>query len=102
MYTANNLVQGKVYCFKVHARNDYGYGAFGDVYCELAAQIPAKPQPPITSFAADFVTVDWTAPDNGGSPITSFTVYLRTVHELTFHVQTLYCDGSDSTIMADT
>lgn len=79
-----NLIQGKIYSFKVTARNDYGYGAYSEVHSELAAQIPAQPQPPVTSFAADDVTVTWVAPDNGGSPITSYTVTLRTVDDITF------------------
>lgn len=49
----------------------------------------------MTSFAADDVTISWVAPDNGGSPITSYRVILRTSDGVTFLEQTLYCDASD-------
>lgn len=45
------------------------------------------------------MTVSWTAPDNGGSPITSYTIYLLT-NAGDYITYTDHCDGSDSTIMA--
>jgi hypothetical protein len=68
----------------------------------LAAQTPAQPDPPTTSFATDQVTLTWVAPDNGGSPITSFTVTIRTSDDTTFLTLLDYCDGSNNAIMAAT
>jgi len=36
-YTAHNLMKGKVYSFKVQARNIYGYSAFSTEVSILAA-----------------------------------------------------------------
>ena len=76
-YTATGLTQGLEYTFKVRARNDYGYGEFSNSVSVLAAQTPATPIPPQTQFANDQVTLTWTAPDNGGSPITSYTITIQ-------------------------
>lgn len=45
----------------------------------LAAQVPDVPEAPVTSFDAnaDTVIVDWIAPNNRGSPITSYSIYFR-------------------------
>jgi len=40
-----------------------------------AATVPAAPDAPSTSATADAVTVSWTAPDDGGSPVTGYRVY---------------------------
>lgn len=86
-YTATGLIQGATYRFKVQARNVYGYsfGTTNEVSI-LAAQIPDIPLAPVTSFIAntDTVRVTWVAPDNGGSPITSYTVYFADLGEANY------------------
>jgi hypothetical protein len=104
-YTATGLTQGLTYRFKVQARNIYGFslGTTNEVII-LAAQIPDVPSAPVTSFIAnsDTVQVNWVAPNDGGSPITSYTVYFADLGQLNFIAQPAYCDGSDQTIMANT
>ena len=76
IYTAMGLTQGATYQFKVRARNVYGYGEFSNIVTILAAQIPAQSDAPVTTFVAaeDNLVITWVAPDNGGSPITSYTI----------------------------
>jgi hypothetical protein len=98
------LNAGTTYSFKVQARNEFGLSASSDPVSILAAQEPAQPEVPSTTFALDgtTVTIDWSAPSDMGSPILGYRVYIRKVDGLTYHQEHSYCDGADSTIMAQT
>ena len=82
----------------------YGYGEFSNTVTILAAQIPAQPDAPVTTFVAaeDNLVITWVAPDNGGSPITSYTILIRHSDGSSFLTQLDHCDGSDATVMAET
>jgi len=47
------------------------------------------------------VVIEWTAPYDGGSPITSYTIEIRTSDVDVYAVDAVNCDGSDSTILAE-
>jgi hypothetical protein len=51
------MMQGKVYTFKVKARNIYGFSVFSDSVSILAAQVPAQPQAPSTVWRPDDVVI---------------------------------------------
>ena len=74
-YTAVGLSMGTSYTFKVLARNAYGQSVYSTELIVLAAQIPDKPIPPVTSIAGPNVHITWQAPTNGGSQITAYKVY---------------------------
>lgn len=93
-YTALNLVQGKKYTFKVEAYNIYGYSAYSVPVSILAAQIPAIPAAPVTIWRPDDVIVDWTAPDDGGSPIVSYRILIRQADGATYSTALINCDGT--------
>lgn len=79
-YTAIGLTQGSVYKFKIETRNSYGTSFFSNTVEILAAQEPAQPVAPVTTWHGlgfDYVEVTWVAPDNGGSPITGYVVKFR-------------------------
>lgn len=63
----------------------------------LAAQVPAQPSAPTTTWSPDNVVITWTAPDNGGSAITGYTVKIRQSDDTTFTVDSANCDMSSST-----
>lgn len=44
----------------------------------------------------------WIAPDNGGSPITHYTIYFRAVDGTTFFTQLDFCDGTNPIIRDST
>ena len=46
--------------------------------------------------------IDWTAPNNGGSPITGYKVYIRSSDQTSFLLELNSCDGADPTIVANT
>jgi hypothetical protein len=58
----------------------------------------------VTSFDAlnEDIIVSWIAPDNGGSPITSYTIELRHYDEASFSTELVYCDGSIDIIRTST
>jgi hypothetical protein len=61
--------------FKVDVRNNLGYSVSSAAVSILAAQLPYTPNAPNTTFGADGnVVINWTAPNNGGSDITSYTI----------------------------
>lgn len=66
-YTYNDVDSGQTYKFKVRARNSEGYGLDSNEEVILAAQIPNQPIAPAPYFTPDTVTIDWMAPNEGGS-----------------------------------
>ena len=56
------------------------------------------PSAPTTIWSPDDVIVSWVAPDDGGSPITSYTIYIREDDQSTYSLQLSNCDGSDQVI----
>jgi hypothetical protein len=82
----------------------YGYSIlYSNEVSILAAQIPAVPAAPTTEFvaASDAVVVSWVAPDNGGSPIISYTILIRESDGVTYTTELGDCDGSDPTIVSN-
>lgn len=85
-YTVTGLSLGTYYIFKVTATNAWGTSDYSATVTILAAQQPNVPLPPVTiflrgtspqSYSAQTdtsVQVTWTAPYNGGSPITGYRV----------------------------
>jgi hypothetical protein len=96
-YTATSLSQGRTYQFKVRARNVYGFSVFSSTISVLTAQPPAQPISPTTVWSPDNVIISWTSPDNGGSPITGYTVTIRQADGSTFTSDLTNCDMSAST-----
>jgi hypothetical protein len=48
------------------------------------------------------VVIDWTAPYNGGTLITSYTIEIRTSDISVYEIDSVDCDGEDSTILSET
>ena len=64
------------------------------------AAIPTVPNKPLTFVNGDNVYVDWDAPYNGGSVITSYTILIKETDGVTWTQEMTNCDGTDSTIVA--
>jgi len=92
------LTQGKTYVFTVSARNSYGPSEASSALSVLAAQIPAIPAAPTTSFDGSNVIVTWTAPDNGGSAITAYTIRIKQ-NDGVYTTVNSTCNGSGATIV---
>lgn len=76
-FVDTGLVSGSYYKFRVRSRNEFGYSDYSDELQLLIAFVPTRPVPPTTSVIADNVILTWTAPFNGGSPITSYLITIR-------------------------
>jgi hypothetical protein len=51
----------------------------------------------VTAFEADNVVITWTAPNDGGSALTGYTVSIRTSDEVTFITEPTNCNMTLST-----
>jgi hypothetical protein len=96
-YTATSLTQGATYKFKVKARNIYGDSVFSETVTILAAQVPAQPVTPVTTWIPNIVVVTWVAPDDGGSPITGYKVTIVENDGVTYSAEQTNCDMTAST-----
>lgn len=75
--TITGLTDGVTYQFEVRATNGFGSSAFSapsNAVTPLAATVPGAPTGVTASAANAQALVVWTAPSNGGLPITSYTV----------------------------
>ncbi|HWX44563.1 MAG TPA: Ig-like domain-containing protein, partial [Solirubrobacteraceae bacterium] len=75
--TISGLTGGTTYTFTVQASNADGSGAVSEPSNAVTPTAPTAPSAPtgVTATAGNgSATVIWTAPSNGGSPITSYTV----------------------------
>jgi titin len=72
-YTASSLTANLIYTFKIEARNLIGYSAYSSEVAVRAAAKPSQPAAPLTTVVSNSgVTISWTPPNDGGSPITSY------------------------------
>jgi hypothetical protein len=84
-FTANGLIADSIYTFKVMSRTLVGYGEFSSELAVRAAAKPDTPTQPVTSTIQNTdVVITWTAPYDGGSPITAYVVKIRTNDNLTY------------------
>jgi hypothetical protein len=73
--TFTGLTNGTTYTFTVTATNSTGTGpTSAPSNAVTPASVPAAPTNVIAKAAVRSATVTWTAPSNGGSPITSYTI----------------------------
>jgi hypothetical protein len=67
----------------------------------IASSVPFRPDPPATTAVSNTaVTITWTAPNSGGSPISSYTIKIRHSDNVTYSDQTSNCDGSNPAIFS--
>ncbi|MEV4119810.1 fibronectin type III domain-containing protein [Micromonospora sp. NPDC049645] len=80
--TLTGLTAGASYAFRVAAVNAFGTGAESPASAAVVPYtLPGAPTNTSATAGTNAATVSWTAPANGGSPITGYTVtpYLGTV-----------------------
>ena len=75
-FLVTGLTNGQTYRFKVRAFNAFGAGAFSPNSNAVTPQstVPAAPALPTATAGDRQAVVGWTAPDNGGEPITGYDV----------------------------
>lgn len=72
--TITGLTNGTSYDFKVLATNSQGPGDYSPVTSATPSTVPGAPGAPSVTAGNGQVSVSWTAPTTGGSPITGYTV----------------------------
>ena len=78
------MIAGNTYKFKVEAHNAIGYGTASTTFAIIAATIPDVPQPPLSTFNGESVTLSWIVPFNGGQAVNGYTITIRQVDDITF------------------
>jgi len=63
--------------------------------------VPSKPDAPLTTIQNATVVVTWAAPNNQGSPITSYLVTFQSTSG-SYLTELTNCDGSSTTIRTST
>lgn len=101
-YVATGLQYGTTYSFKVESRNSYGYSTYSSVFSILCAIEPDTIAAPTTHIDLDKVVVDWFAPNDHGSPITGYNVYILQNDKVTYSEETIDCVGTSSALMSNT
>lgn len=96
------MTQGSTYEFSVAAENTKGFSAESNILTLTFASAPSTPATPSTTVSGSNILIDWEAPNDNGSPITSYTVLIKYSQGYTFREDSVNCDGSDSTIIANT
>ncbi|QLH07035.1 fibronectin type III domain-containing protein [Nitrosopumilus ureiphilus] len=72
--TVPNLTNGIPYSFRVSAVNSVGTGSVSNTTTVTPATTPGIPTSIATIPADSQITLSWTAPSNGGSPITDYII----------------------------
>ena len=73
----NGLTRGRLYRFKIQARNFNGWGPQSDIGAFYTCVRPSGLRiPTITATTSDSMTLTWEAPsDDGGCPIVGYAVF---------------------------
>lgn len=83
---SDGIVSGQVYKLWVWAWNKYGYGPWSDILTTKAANVPTKPDTPVTSVSNTNVLISWTKPNEGSSAITAYQIEILEDNSLSsFH-----------------
>lgn len=79
-YTVTGLTKGTSYKFRFRARNEIGWSDYSAETVIIAASAPSQPsKPTFVSATATSITLNFdTNVDNGGSPITLYTLEMNT------------------------
>jgi hypothetical protein len=98
---SSGITQGVIYTFRIKSANQWGWAtSFSPSVQILAASVPAKVSQPITSYdpANGNVNVQWTQPNNHGSPLTAYKIEFLDA-SFVYRI-TSECDGSLSPVLS--
>jgi predicted phage tail protein len=88
-----DLTDGANYKFAVRAQNAEGFGPYSASTTLMAATQPSKPlTPTILSASSASISIQWTQPASGGSPITNYNVYVAVGPTVTDSSYSLHAD----------
>ena len=73
---ADSVTAGVTYNFWVTATNYIGVGTASNKLQVTASQVPDAPDIPVATATYNSIQITWQAPNNQGSPVTYYTVFL--------------------------
>jgi fibronectin type 3 domain-containing protein len=82
-YTDNGLINGNVYYYRVSAVNAMGEGIQCPEVHNSPGAVPAAPVISGDAFSGGSVDFIWSSPENGGRPISGYTVFRGTSPDFT-------------------
>jgi len=93
---ATGLTRNTAYFYTARAHNSAGWSAWTGIkaFWTLSSFPDTPAAPSISSITQGEARVSWSAPSNGGSAITAYTVQIATNYGFTTIVQTLTVGGS--------
>ena len=100
--TSFHLVPGANYRFKVQARNSVGFSLLSTDVTIRAARRPDAPENVITTNILNTnISISWSAPYDGGSPITSYVIQIQRSDNVSY-AENSYCLGTNLEILTTT
>jgi hypothetical protein len=99
--TTGTLLPGSNYKFKATSKTSFGYSLDSEEIVVMAASVPDVPTLVASTIENANADLTWSAPYNGGTPITAYTIQIRNSDGVTYSQDLANCDGTDSTIVAD-
>lgn len=100
-YMIDTLQPGVTYGFWIKARNEFGFSDSSEIFYILCATVPDPPVAPLTVTVASDVTISWALPNENGSPITSYKVFLR-AHDGVYIQETVHCAATPEMVQGRT
>lgn len=90
------VVPGRIYGFRVRARNAFGWGDFSSYITLKTAVAPYQMMAPSTSIdeATGNVKIAWFQPADGSDPITKYSIEIMYKGQNVGEESASYCDGS--------
>ena len=84
-HTVAGLTGGNFYDIRVVAYNSVGASDPSGAIRVVAATLPTAPsQPSLVSQSSTQISIEWAEPSTGGSPITSYAVYVKSSSDATY------------------
>jgi hypothetical protein len=90
---------GETYHFRASAGNIHSWGAYSDILTVVATTVPEKPDPTVITIENTDFKISWTPPDDNYGAITKYIITIRQA-EGAYSEELTYCDGTDTTIVA--
>lgn len=100
--TLAGLNTNMIYSFRYRAANKHGWGGFSPVLGVVTATVPAAVAAlsfSVESATPTSVTIQWSAPYNGGNPISSYQILIQHQDGVSLSEELSYCDGSQLAII---
>lgn len=91
---------GISYSFRVNSRNSFGTSLdWSEELTALCAGPPLAPDAPVTETSTTNIKIQWFKPDNQGSVIIGYKVYIRATDQV-YYEENVYCYAFSAAVVA--